>query len=60
MTLVQFIVTLVILGIVWYLALRYLPLPDIVKTVLNIVGVLVVIFLVLALFGVMPIPFDVK
>lgn len=60
MTLVSFVVTLVVLGIVWFLVLKYIPMPDVVKTVLNIVGVIVVIFLVLALFGVMPIPFKVS
>lgn len=60
MTLVTFFVTLVVLGIIWYLVTRYLPLPEIVVTVINIVLVLVVIFLVLALFGVMPIPFEVS
>lgn len=60
MTLVAFLVTLIILGIVWYLVYRFIPMPEVIKTVINIVLVLVVIFMLLALFGVMSLPFRVK
>lgn len=60
MSLVEFVITLIILGLVWYLAERFLPLPDIIRTVLRIVGVLVVIFMLLQLFGVMAVPFKVR
>lgn len=60
MTLISFVIALVIIGIVFYLVQRFIPMPEIIKTVLNIVLVLVVIFLLLALFGVMPLPFPLK
>lgn len=60
MTLVAFLLTLIILGIVWYLVYRFIPMPEVIKTVINIVLVLVVIFMLLALFGVMSLPFRVK
>ena len=57
MSLVEFFVILVVLGLVWFLVDRYLPLPDVIKTVINVVGVLIVILMLLALFGVMEMPF---
>ncbi len=60
MTLIEFLIALIVLGIIWYLVLRFIPLPEIIKTVINIVGVLVVIFLLLALFQIFPLPFKLK
>lgn len=57
MTLLEFVTVLVIAGILWYLIRRFIPMPEIAKTVLNIVFVLLVIVLLLALFGVMRVPF---
>ena len=60
MTLVTFILILVIGGLCFYLLETYVPLPAPVITVLRVVGVLVLIFLLLSLFNVMPLPFAVK
>lgn len=57
MTLVGFFIALILLGLVFYLADRYLPMAEPFKAVLRIVSVLVAIFLVLALFGVFNFPF---
>jgi len=60
MTLITFVIVLVVIGIIYYLVTRFIPMPEIVVTVLNIVLVLVVIFMLLALFNVMPLPFALK
>lgn len=60
MTLVTFVVTLVVLGIIFYLIYRYIPMPEIAKTILSIVFVVVAILLMLDLFGVMKLPFPLK
>lgn len=60
MTLLTFVLTIVVLGIIAWLINRYVPMPEIAKTVLNIVFVVVVIFLLLALFNIMPLPFRLK
>lgn len=60
MTLVAFVITLVVLGIIAYLINRFIPMPEVIKTVLGIVLVVVVIFMVLALFQIMSLPFALK
>lgn len=60
MTLLTFVITIVILGIVAYLVYRFVPMPDVAKTILNIVFVLVAICLFLDLVGIMPLPFRLK
>jgi asparagine N-glycosylation enzyme membrane subunit Stt3 len=57
MSILDFVIILVVLGLAWYLAENYLPLPGPIKVVLRAVGIIVLIFLVLALFGVAPMPF---
>lgn len=60
MTLVTFVVTLLVLGIIAYLIDRFVPLPEIIRTVLGIVLVVVVILMLLALFNIMQLPFAIK
>ncbi len=60
MTLITFVIALIIIGGIWYLVTRFIPMPEIISTVLNIVLVIVVIFMLLALFNVMPLPFALK
>ncbi len=60
MTLITFVIALVVIGIIYYLVTRFIPMPEIISTVLNIVLVIVIIFMLLALFGVMPLPFALK
>ena len=60
MTLITFVIALVVIGIIYYLVTRFIPMPEIVVTVLNIVLVLVVIFMLLALFNIMSMPFALK
>lgn len=60
MTLLTFVLTIVILGVIAWLIYRYIPMPEVAKTVLNVVFVLVVVFLLLALFGIMDLPFRLK
>ena len=60
MTLLTFFLTLVVIGVLYYLVVTYLPLPDIIKTVLNIVLVVLVICLLGALFGLFGLPFRLK
>lgn len=50
----SFILGLVVLGLIWYLVLKFIPLPEPVKTVLNVVFILILIFAVLQLFGLLP------
>ena len=59
MTLIEFVVALLILGIVAYLVFKYVPMPAIVNDVLRIVLVVVVILILLSLFGV-SVPFRLK
>lgn len=60
MSLLTFVIILAIIGIFWYLVTRFVPMPEVIKTVLNIVIVVVVIFLLLAFFGIMDLPFKLK
>jgi hypothetical protein len=60
LTLVQFVVILIVGGVIWYLVENYVPLPDPVKLVLRVVLVLVLVLMILALFGIMPLPFPVS
>jgi hypothetical protein len=59
MSLLQFFVFIVVLGLVWWLVDAYLPLPDPVKLVIRVVAVIVLIFLVLSLFGIVTMPFKI-
>ncbi len=60
MTLITFVIALVIIGVIYYLVTRFIPMPEIVVTILNIVLVLVAIFMLLDLIGIMPLPFALK
>lgn len=60
MSLIQFLVILVIGGLIWYLVERFVPMPEPVKVVLRVVLILVLVFLLLALFGIMSLPFRVS
>ena len=60
MTLLTFVVTIVVIGIIAYLLNRFVPMPGVAKTILNIVFVIVAIFLLLSLFGIMELPFKLK
>jgi hypothetical protein len=59
MDLITFLIVLVIGGLVWYLVEHYVPMPDPVKLVLRVVLVLVLACMVLALFGIIDLPFSV-
>ncbi len=60
MTLLTFLLTLVVIGIIWWVVRTYVPMPDVAKRVGDIVFVVVVICLLLALFRIMPLPFALK
>lgn len=61
MTLVQFGIVTVLLVIAWYLINYIFPtVPRVVRIVLNVVLGLVMFFMFLALFNLMPLPFDLK
>ncbi len=53
----EFLLILIVGGFIFYLVDVYLPLPDPVKLILRFVGILVLVFLILALFGIVPMPF---
>jgi hypothetical protein len=52
MPLIQLIVVLIILGVVLYLINTYVPMAQPVKTVLNVVVILVLCLWLLSLFGI--------
>lgn len=56
MGLVQFIVLLVVLGVVFWLIETYLPMSEPFKTLLRVVAVLVLILLLLSMFGIVNVP----
>ena len=60
MTLVSFLITLCVIGVIWYLVYKYVPMPAVFKTVLNVAAVAIAILLLLSLFKIMPLPFDLK
>lgn len=60
MTLVTFIILLVLLGVIFYLVNRFVPMSPVFKTTLNIISVIIVIFLILALFNIFEFPFKIK
>lgn len=60
MTLIEFLVVLVVGGLVWWLLERYVPLPEPVKIVLRVVLVLVLVLMLLAFFGVIALPFKIS
>ncbi len=60
MTLFTFFITLVIIGVIYWLVVTYIPLPEVIRTVFTIVLVVVVICLLLALLKIMPLPFSLK
>lgn len=60
MSLLTFVLIIVVLGVLAWLIHRYVPMPEVAKTVLNIVFVAVVILLLLDLFGIMNLPFRLK
>lgn len=60
MTLIQFAVIVVVGGLIFWLIENYVPMSPPFKTVLRVVAVVILILLVLALFGVMNLPFRVS
>ena len=54
MGLVQLIIALVIVGVVLYLVNTYLPMAPPIKTIINVVVVLVVCLWLLSAFGILP------
>jgi hypothetical protein len=60
MTLEVFIIAIVVLGIIFYMINRFIPMSQPFKTMLNIVGVVVLIYLVLALFHIFSLPIQLK
>lgn len=60
MTLVMFAVVVVLVAAAWYLISYLFTLPRPVQIVVNVVAGLVIFFCALALFHLMPLPFDLK
>ena len=60
MSLLTFVLIICVLGVGAYLINRYVPMPDVAKTVLNIVFVAVTILLFLDLLGIYKLPFALK
>jgi len=60
MTLITFLITIVVIGVVVWLIETYVPMPESFKSIIRIVAVIVVILLVLSLFGIMSMPFALK
>jgi small-conductance mechanosensitive channel len=52
MTLVQLVVTLIVIGVVMWLINAYIPMQSAIKKILNVVVVLVVLLFVLSAFGI--------
>jgi len=52
MDLLQFLVAIIVLGLIWWVVNKYLPMPPAGKTALTIAFVVVVIVLLLAFLGV--------
>lgn len=52
MGIITFLIVLIIVGLIWWLVRTYLPLPAPVKTVIDVVGVLILIIMLLQLFGI--------
>jgi hypothetical protein len=53
MSLISLIVTLVVIGLLLYLANRYIPMEGRIKSILNVVVIIVVVLWLLNVFGVL-------
>lgn len=60
MTLLTFIIALVVLGLGFYLVENYIPMSRPFKVVVRVVSVVILLFLVLALFNIVNFPFRLK
>ena len=49
---IQFIAVLLILGVVWYLVDKYIPIPPLIRTIITVVVVVCVIVWLLSLVGI--------
>ena len=54
MPLITLVVTLVVVGLILWLINNYIPMAGSIKTILNLVVVIVVILWLLSVFGLMP------
>lgn len=52
MDLISLLVVLIVLGVVWYLVVTYIPMAQPVKTIITVVAVLMLCVFLLNLFGV--------
>jgi len=53
MTVIQLVVTLVVVGVIMWLINAYIPMQNSIKQILNVVIVIVVVLYVLSAFGIM-------
>lgn len=56
MTLVGLLLTLVILGLIWWLIVTYLPMPQPGKVIVNVIFVVILILLLLNMLGIANFP----
>ena len=56
MDLISIIITLVVLGVVWWLVTTYIPMPQPVKTVITVIAVLLLCLWLLRVFGLTTLP----
>ncbi len=56
MTVIQLVVTLVVVGVIMWLINAYIPMQSSIKKILNVVVVIVVILFILTVFGVIGSP----
>jgi Na+/H+-dicarboxylate symporter len=59
MNIINWIINIALFGVIFYLVDRFIPMDGIFQTLLRIVAVVVVIYLILALVGVVPMPLKV-
>lgn len=52
MSLISLLVVLIVIGVIWYLVTNFIPMPAPMKTVINVIAVLVLCLLLLSLFGI--------
>jgi hypothetical protein len=57
MSLLEFVIVLIVVGLAWYLIENYVPLPRPIIIVLRAVGVIALVLFLLALFGIVHMPF---
>jgi hypothetical protein len=50
---ITFVVTLLILGVLWYLAENYIPMPPPMRVIVRVVCLVLVIFYIARFFGVL-------